>query len=194
MHIRISGGGKSEHALFSNLGNSWDYFRYTNQADVYQLNNKVVQFFPPLAYLWRSSQIIHYWEEEIASIRCKYEQDDYTLFNANGDWRLKNELYDFDVDPGNFVLSKLINILQHMSTYILADGRESIYTEAFKEPLCEVWITDIHGKVQKLSFVKLDNERHMLLVDDDYHVIFEVGFDTVFRFMRNAELYKRVSL
>lgn len=194
LHIRVSAGAKTVHALFSNLGNSWDYFRYAKDANVYQVNSKVVQHFPPTAYLWRSSQIIHYWEEELKSVRCKYDKDDYTLYHDRGTWRLKNDLYDFEVNSGNYALSKLVSILQNMNTHILADGTESIYQEIFAHPVCEVWITDHEDKVRKLSFANLDNERHMLLIDDDFSVIFEVGFDTLFRFMRNAELYKRISL
>lgn len=191
LHIRVSAGRKSAYALFSNMGNPWDYFRYASGSDVFQVKSKVVQRYHPQPINWRSPLIFQYWEEELATIRAKYADNDYTLSREGLNWTYRDSNQNFSVAFDNFSLVKIISVLQNMQIYIFADGREPYYREAFAQPLCEVWITDTEGKTRKLSFAKVDNERHMLMVDDDYNVLYQVSFDIVFRFMRNAELFRR---
>lgn len=193
MHVRVSSGNKSVHLLFSNMGNPWDYFRFAGDDNVYQVKSKVVQRYQPLMINWRSPIVLQYFEEDLASIRAKHADNDYILTRDGSRWVYQDARQTFDVYFDNFALIKIISILQNMRTYVFADGREEHFTEAFKTPELEVWITDTEAKTRKLSFVKVDNERYMLMVDDDPHVLYQMGFDTVFRFMRNPEIFKRVS-
>jgi hypothetical protein len=193
MHVRVSSGAKSVYVLFSNMGNPWDYFRFADDDKVYQVKSKVVQSYQPLMINWRSPIVLQYFEEDLAVIRSKHANNDYTLTRDGSRWMYQDASKSFDVYFDNFALIKIISVLQNMRTYIFADGRDEHFTEAFKSPELEVWITDVEGDTRKLSFVKVDNERYMMMVDDDPHVLYQMGFDTVFRFMRNPEIFRRVS-
>lgn len=191
LHVKATAGSKSVHILFSNLGNSWDYFRHAGDNQVYQVKNKVVQYFQPQHVYWRKPFTLQYWEEELRSIRSRHAENDFTLSRDGSQWTYTDASQSFIVPFDNFGLVKIISILQNFSTNILADGRDQQLLQAFQEPLCEVWITTTSGKTHKLSFAKLDKDRHMLMVDDDSRVLFQVSFDTVFRFMRHAEVFRR---
>lgn len=192
LHIQVFAGNRSRHLLFSNLGNEWDYFRWAGKSEVYAIKSKVVQFFAPDLLIWRSPLFLRYYEEQIRSIRSKHKDNDYTLTRKGSDWSYKDAHNSFPVDFNNFALVKIISILQNFSTHIFIDGRTPEYEEAFKEPLCEVWITDTEGKVRSLSFAKLDDKRHLLLVDNDYSVLYQVEFDSVYRFMRGPEIFRMI--
>jgi len=191
LHMKLSSGRKSVLVLFSNLGNSWDYFRFDGDDKVYQLKNKLVQSYNPQQINWRSKLVFQYYEEDLRKIRSRHESGDFTLTRDGSKWTYQDASDTFEVPYNNFSLVKIISVLQNMQIFILADGRSEVFREAFKEPLCEVWITDTRGETRKLSFAKVDNERHMLMINDDPHVIYQVSFDIVFRFMRHAELFMR---
>lgn len=191
LHVQVYAGRKSEHLLFSNLGNPWDYFRFANENQVYQVKSKIAQLYQPEQVNWRSPLILQYWEEDLASIRCKYADQDFSLSRDGSEWTYTDAQQSFPIAFDNFGLVKIISILQNMRASIFADGRDSAFQQAFKEPLCEVWITTVKAETRKLSFAEVDNERHMLMVDDDPAVLFQVSYDTVFRFMRDAGIFRR---
>ncbi len=191
LHIRVSDGSREIHALFSNLGNPWDYFRYADEQDVYQIQSKVVQKYQPDIVNWRSAELIHYWEDELRQIKVEHESNTYTLDRLGTEWYYRDAKNDFEVDFDNFSLVKIVNILQNFRSYIFASGEDEEYRTAFENPMCTVWITDTAGDTRKLEFVSFDDHRHLLRIDEDNSVLFQVGFDTVFRFTRNPEIFKR---
>lgn len=192
LHIQVFAGSKSRHLLFSNLGNEWDYFRWADKDQVYAIKSKVVQFFAPDLLIWRSPLILRYYEEQIRSIRSKHKDNDYTLTRKGTDWSYQDARQSFPVDFDNYALVKIISILQNFNTHVFIDGKTPEYKDAFKAPVCEVWITDAEGKVRKLSFARLDDSRHLLMVDDDNSVLYQVEFDSVYRFMRSPEIFRMV--
>ncbi|MCB5251760.1 MAG: DUF4340 domain-containing protein [Candidatus Cloacimonadaceae bacterium] len=193
LHIRVSGKSRQVHVLFSNLGNVWDYFRYADDSQVYQIKSKVVQHFPPELTSWRSPVIIHYWEEDLKQIRVKHEKNSYTLTQDGASWTFKDAKNDFEVYTNNYALVKIISILQNLRSYIFVSGEEEQYQKAFENPKCTVWITDVKGEVRKLDFGEFEHHRYMLRIDDDMTVLHQVEFDTVYRFTRNPEIFKMKS-
>ncbi|HQQ67400.1 MAG TPA: DUF4340 domain-containing protein [Candidatus Cloacimonadota bacterium] len=192
LHIRVSAGARSAHVLFSNLGNAWDYFCYENGSEVYQIKRKVVQHFGPDYAIWRNPLILQYFEEDLRSVRSRHTNGEFTLTRDGSQWTFSSAEDNFVVPFDNFALVKIISILQNMRTDIFADGRLPHLRKAFEKPECEVWITDIKGKTIKLSFAKVDKERFMLMVDDDPTVLYQVSYDTVYRFIRPADIFRRI--
>lgn len=193
LHIRVSDSSRTAHVLFSNLGNAWDYFRYAEDSNVYQVKSKVVQYFQPDLMNWRSPIIIHYWEEDLKQIKVKHEKNSYTLKREGADWTYQDAKNDFEVETNNYALVKIISIMQNFISYIFVSGEEEQYQTAFEDPMCTLWITDVKGEVRKLDFAKFDAHRFMLRIDDDMSVLHQVEFDTVYRFTRNPEIFKMKS-
>ncbi|MCB5262120.1 MAG: DUF4340 domain-containing protein [Candidatus Cloacimonetes bacterium] len=191
LHIRVSDKSKKVHVLFSNLGNAWDYFRYDGDTKVYQVKNKVVQAFQPELINWRSPIIIHYWEEDLKQIKVQHEKNTYTLAREGLEWTFHDARNDFKVEHDNYSLGKIISILQNFRSYIFVSGEDEQYRKAFENPMCTLWITDVKGEVRKLDFAEFDAHRYQLRIDDDMSVLYQVEFNTVFRFIRNAEIFKR---
>ena len=190
LHIRVSDKSKEVHVLFSNLGNVWDYFRYAGDTKIYQVKSKVVQLCQPDLINWRSPIIIHYWEEDLKQIRVQHEKNTYTLKRDGEDWTFQDAKNDFEVENDNYALVKIISILQNFRSYIFVSGEDEQYRDAFEDPKCTLWITDMEGKTRKLDFAEFDSNRFMLRIDDDMTVLHQVEFDTVFRFTRNPEIFK----
>lgn len=191
MHVRVSDGKNEVHVLYSNLGNPWDYFRYADGKDVYQVRSKVVQAYQPTITQWRSSEIIHYWEEELGQIKVKHEKNTYTLERLGTEWYYRDAKNDFQVDFHNYALVKIVNILQNFRSSVFVSGEEEEYRKAFNYVECTVWITDVEGNTRKLEFAPFDSHRYLLRIDDDNTVYYQVVFDTIFRFMRQPEIFKR---
>lgn len=190
LHIRVSEKSKKVHVLFSNLGNVWDYFRYAGDTKIYQVKSKVVQLYQPDLINWRSPVIIHYWEEDLQQINVRHEKNTYTLKRDGEVWTYHDAKNDFEVENDNYALVKIISILQNFRSYIFVSGEDKQYRDAFEDPMCTLWITDIEGKTRKLDFAEFDSNRFMLRVDDDMTVLHQVEFDLVFRFTRNPEIFK----
>ncbi len=193
LHVKVQSARQERHVLFSNIGNAWDYFRFADDDNVYQIRSKVVQNFHPSIINWRSPLIVHYWEEEIKEIKVDYPSNKYTLYRLGTQWYYRDANNEFMVDFGNHALVKIISILQNFRSYIFMPGDDEESMEAFSEPMATVWITDMDDNVQKLSFARFDNSRHMMMIDDDYSIIYQVEFNSVFRFMRPPDLFKRIS-
>lgn len=192
LHLRITAGSKVVHVLFSNIGNPWDYFRYEGSSDVYQIKYKVVQDFVPDLYNWRSPVIVQYEEDELQAIHTKYSQNEYTLTRNGAIWTYKDARETFDITYSNVAMMKIVNILQNFNTYVFFDNQEEQYRELFNNPECTVLLTLTNGKKQELSFAKLDDQRYLMMVDGDKRVFFAVSFDAAFRFMRHAEVFRRI--
>ena len=190
LHIRVSDKSRQVHVLFSNLGNAWDYFRYAGDSKVYQLKSKVVQLYQPDLINWRSPIIIHYWEDELKQIKVRHAKNTYTLKRDGADWTFQDARNNFELDSNNYALVKIIGILQNFRSYIFVSGEDELYREAFDNPMCTVWITNMQGETRKLDFGEYDAHRFMLRIDDDMSVLHQVEFDTVFRFTRNPEIFK----
>lgn len=193
MHVRLKAGNKSEHLLFGNIGNAWDYFRRAGDNTVYQTRSRIVQDFGPVIINWRNPLVIHYWEDDLAQIRVEHEKNSYTLTRDGLRWTYKDANNEFDVVGYNFALTKIVSILQNFRSYSFIGGEDPESKALFKNPMATVWITDTNGKTRKLSFAKYIDQRHVMLLDDDYTVLYQVEFDTVFRFTRNPEIFMRTS-
>jgi len=152
----------------------------------------VVQHFGPDFAIWRNPLILQYFEEDLRSVRSRHTNGEFTLTRDGSQWTFTSPEESFVVPFDNFALVKIISILQNMRTYIFADGRLPHLREAFEKPDCEVWITDVQGNTKKLSFAKVDQERFMLMVDDDPTLLYQVVYDTVFRFIRPADIFRRI--
>lgn len=193
LHIRFKAGRKTEHLLFGNIGNTWDYFRRAGDDTVYQTRNRIVQNFFPIMINWRSPIVVHYWEDELATIRVEHEKNKYSLSRDGAGWTFKDARHEFEVVNQNIALSKIVSILQNFRSYIFTSGEDSESKALFEQPMCTVWITDMEGKTRKLSFAKYIDQRYVMLLDDDFSVLYQVEFDTVFRFTRNPEIFMRTS-
>lgn len=194
LHIRLKAAGKEEHLMLGNIGNAWDYFRRENDNQIFQTQSGIVQRFAPQIVNWRSPLILQYWEDELAQIKVSHTKNTYTLRRDNGRWYYKDAKHDFEVYFQNFALTKIVSILQNFISHSFLSGDDPEFRNFFKDPYCTVWITDIENKTRKLTFAKFLDERYILLVDDDYSVLYQVEFDTVFRFTRNPEIFMRQSI
>nr|MDK2850822.1 hypothetical protein [Candidatus Cloacimonadota bacterium] len=193
LHVSIQSPDQERHVLFSNIGNVWDYFRFDGEDEVYQIRSKVVQQYQPTVINWRSPLVVHYWEEEIKEIRVEYPSNNYTLYRLGTEWFYRDAKENFMLDFNNYALVKIISLLQNFRSFVFMPGDDEETMKKFETPMVTVWITDIEDNVQKLSFASFDNARHMMMIDDDNSIIYQVGFDSIYRFMRPAEIFKRKS-
>lgn len=190
LHIKVKGAGKSEHLLFGNVGNAWDYVRRDGSFEVYQLMSKVVSDFPPEFSRFRDPKVVHYLEDDLAEIKVKYLSYQYTLSLEGMTWKYHDKNNDFIIDNNNYALVKIISILQHFNSYLFDTSQNEKMIKSFKNPICEVWITDIKGEVKKLSFAQFEEDRYLLVVDDDFAMIHDVGANTVNRFTRGVSIFR----
>ena len=194
MHIRLKAGSKSEHLLFGNIGNAWDYFRREGEDTVYQTRTRIIQQFSPIIMNWRNPLVIHYWEDDLATIRVEHPNNKYTLTRNGLQWTFKDAKHDFEVVNHNFALTKIVGILQNFRSYSFVSGEDDESRALFEKPVATVWITDTKGKTNKLCFAEYSDKRYVMLLNDDYSVLYHVEFDTVFRFTRNPEIFMRKSI
>jgi hypothetical protein len=194
LHISLQAGSRKEHLLFSNIGNAWDYFRRAGDNTVYQAQNHFAQDLAPILINWRNPEIIKYWEHEIKQIRVEHEKNKYSLIRDGVKWTFKDAKHDFEVVNHNFALSKIVSILQNLNSHVFISGDDPKFKAVFDKPVATVWITDTKDKTRKLTFAKFIDQRYVLMLDDDPSVLYQVEFDTVFRFTRNPEIFMRKSI
>ena len=193
-HVRLSAKDKQEHLIFGNIGNAWDYFRVAGDTVVYQTQNSIVQRFAPIIINWRDPMIVRYWEDEISEIRSKHRKNEFTLRLDRGKWFYKDAKHDFEVAPYNFALTKIVSILQNMNTYTFEIGDDPELMKAFENPFCTVWITDVQGNTKKLNIAETTNKRYYMMVDDEATILYQLEYDSVYRFTRDPEIFMRKSI
>lgn len=193
LNIRVTAGAKKNHLQFSNLGNPWDYFRFAEKSEVYQIKSKVlVQYYPELSN-WRSPEIVRVEESELISIDVTHPKNHYTLTRKDNQWNYTDKMDSFNVPYSNIALIKILNILQNFNTYVFIDGNNTEYRKRFENPDCTIKLSLTNNRKQTLSFIKMDDNTYLLKVDDDDKVLFSVSFDSVFRFIRHAEVFRRLT-
>lgn len=190
LHIKISAGDKNEYLLFSNLGKAWDYFRFADANEVYQVKSKVVSNYLPEMSRWRDPLIIHILEEEIERIEVNHLRNSYSLIQDYSGWKYKDSRQEFDIFLNNFSLVKVISILQNFQSYLLDTDMSEELVSRFKEPIATVLIKTTDGKSTKLTFARLDENQSMMILDDDLGVIHHVSHETINRFTRAPEAFQ----
>ena len=183
-------GKKRIHAQFSNLGNPYDYFRYAGSNEVYQIKSKVANIYTTELPMWRSPHVVQYEEEELLSIDVKHIRNTYTLTRKEYDWYYKDAQNDFKIPPANRGIMKIVHVLSSLDTYVFIDDGSLTKAERFKTPECLVTLHLSKNRTQTLNFVKYDDSQYLLMVNNDPSVLFMVSFDTVFRFMRHADVFR----
>lgn len=192
LHVRISAGKESTYMLFSNLGKAWDYFRFADENEIYQIKGKVYSVYFPEMARWRNPLILRIMEEELESIKVSYLLNDYTLTQDSSGWKFKDAEREFDVFFNNYALSKIISILQNFSSYILDTDQNEEMIRRFDEPLATVWINTTDNKTTKISFARFDDDTSMMVKDDDFSIIHHVSHNTINRFTRAPQAFMDV--
>jgi hypothetical protein len=192
-HLVVSDGKNKVHALFSNLGNPYDYFRYAGDDKVYQIKAKVTNSYTTELYNWRSPHIVSHEEGELESIDVTHSKNSYTLTRKKYDWFFKDAKSDFKIPPSNVAIMKVVSILANMDTYKFVDDGSKEEEVKFAKPDCVVTLHLTDKTTQKLSFVQSGEKEYLLMVDNDPSVLFVVSFDTVFRFMRHADVFRSLA-
>lgn len=190
LHIVVDDGSKRVHAMFSNLGNPYDYFRFAGSEKVYQIKAQVGNIFTTQLYTWRSPHVVNYEEAELERISVKHLRNKYLLTRKQYDWYFKDDVNDFKIPQTNLAIMKVVNILSKLDTYLFVDGGEKEHLNKFDKPDCEVTLFLTDKSQRELSFVEYDDQQYLMMVDNDPSVLFVVSFDTVFRFMRHAEVFR----
>lgn len=194
LHIRVSAGKQSTHLLFSNLGKAWDYFRFADQNEIYQVKSKVSSIYFPEMARWRDPIILRIMEEELVSIEVKYLLNSYILTQDSSGWKFKDSRQEFNVLFNNYALTKIISILQNFSSYILDTDQNEEIIKKFDEPIATVWIKTTDKKTTKISFARFDENTSMMVKDDDFSIIHHVSHDTINRFTRAPQAFKEAPI
>ncbi|PKN72456.1 MAG: hypothetical protein CVU50_07450 [Candidatus Cloacimonetes bacterium HGW-Cloacimonetes-3] len=192
LHIVVGDarGKKRIHTMFSNMGNPYDYFRYAGSDKIYQIKSKVANAFTTELSNWRSPHVVHHEEGELNSIDVTHPKGSFTLTRKKYDWFYKDAKEEFPIPTTNLGILKVVNILANLDAYVFVDGEAEDYTAKFAKPECEVTLHLTNNKTQTLDFIKNDDESYLLMVDKDSSVLFMVTFDTVFRFIRHADVFR----
>lgn len=192
LHIKISNarGNKSNHIMFSNMGNPFDYFRYAGKDEIYQIKAKVMNIYTTQLPMWRSPDVISITEDQLSRLEVTNIHNSYTLSLKQYDWFYKDKLEDFMIPRTNRAMAKIINILSTFQTYVFVDDTTPEQIAKFATPECTVRIFLKNGRKQELKFVKRAEQEYLMMVDNDPSVLFAVTPDSVHRFMRNAEIFK----
>jgi len=175
------------------MGNPYDYFRYYGSDKVYQIKSKVARNFSTQLSTWRSPIIAHHDEDELESIDVVHPKNSFTLSRKGYEWFYKDAKEAFPIPPSNRGIMKVVSILANLDTYIFIDGGQAEYSEKLANPDCTVTLHLVNNKTQVLTFIKGSDENYLLMIDGDSSVLFTVTFDTVFRFMRHAGVFREVS-
>ena len=192
LHIVVSNktGTKRIHTMYSNLGNPYDYFRFSNSNKVYQIKAKVANTFKPDIANWRSPNVVNHSEDELLKIDITHGKRSFTLTRNMYDWFYKDAREEFQIPGNNRGIMKVVNALANIDTYVFVDGGDKGYLNKFKAPDCVVTLHLSNNSTQVLSFVKNDDENYLMMVDNDDSVLFSLPPDTVFRFMRHADVFR----
>lgn len=192
LHIVVGDakGRNKIHTMFSNVGNPYDYFRYAGSDKVYQIKSKVFNTFTTELSTWRSPHVVYHEEGDLDSIDVVYTKNSFTLTRKKYDWFYKDAREEFPIPTTNLGIMKVVSILANLDTYVFVDGGANEYLPKFAKPECEVTLHLTDKTTQMLSFVRLEDDRYLLMVDKDPSVLFMVPFDTVFRFMRHADVFR----
>jgi hypothetical protein len=192
LHIVVgdANGKKRIHTMFSNLGNPYDYFRYAGSDKVYQIKSKVANTFTTELATWRSPHVVHHEEGELDSIDVIHAKGSFTLTRKGYEWTYRDAREQFPIPYNNLGIMKVVSALANMDTYIFIDGGAKEHAHRFTKPECEVTLHLSNKSTQVLSFVKLEDDNYLLMVDKDPSVLFMLPFDTVFRFMRHADVFR----
>ncbi len=190
LHIVVQGKGKKIHTLFSNMGNPYDYFRFAGSEQVFQIKAKVFNTYNTELPMWRSPHVVNYGEDELLKIEVSTPQDSYALTRRDYDWFYRSERENFQIPSSNLALMKLVNILANLDTYVFIESKADSMQTRFMNPACTVRLTLSQNRSQELEFAKFDDKQFILRVDNDSSVLFVVTPDTVYRFTRNADVFK----
>ncbi|MDD4309396.1 MAG: DUF4340 domain-containing protein, partial [Candidatus Cloacimonetes bacterium] len=196
LHVIVSdkSGRKRIHTMFSNLGNPYDYFRYSGSDKIYQIKSKVAKSYLPDLPMWRSPHVVKHEESELISIEVKHLRNSYTLTRKQYDWYFKDALNDFKIPRTNWAIMKVVHVLGNLDTFVFIDDGSRKLADMFLTPDCQVTLNLSGNRTKVLSFAKYDDSQYLLMVDNDASVLFYVSFDTVFRFMRHADVFRSLQM
>jgi len=190
LHMVVSGNGKRIHVLFSNLGNPYDYFRFAGSDQIYQIKAKVVNTFTTDLPMWRSPHVVSYYEDELLKINITRQNNTATFTRKDFDWFYQDKRLNFQIPRNNIAMTKLVNILSNLDTYVFVDKAKPELLEKFKTPEITVQLILTENRTQELKFTKYDSTQYMMMVDNDPNVLFIVSTDTVYRFNRSGDVFK----
>ncbi|MBP7309657.1 MAG: DUF4340 domain-containing protein [Candidatus Cloacimonetes bacterium] len=192
LHIKISNarGSKSNHIMFSNMGNPFDYFRYAGKDEIYQIKAKVMTIYTTELPMWRSPDVVSITEDQISRMEISNINNSYTLSLKEYDWYYKDQQEDFMIPRTNRAIAKILNIISTFQTYVFVDDTTPEQVAKFATPECTVQIFLKNGTKQVLKFVKRGEQEYLMMVDNDPSVLFAVTPDSVHRFMRTADIFK----
>ncbi len=192
LHIIVGDakGKKKVHVLFSNLGNPYDYFRYAGDDKVYQIKTKVSNSFSPDLAYWRAADVVQVAEETMDRIEVKHPKNSYTLTRKGYEWSYKDARTGFPIPPNNLAIMKIVHLLSNIDSFVFIDGSKGEYQDKFLNPACEVTIYMSNKTTKKLSFALHEDKNYLMMVDNDQTVLFLVSTDSVYRFLRSAEIFK----
>ncbi|MCB5245704.1 MAG: DUF4340 domain-containing protein [Candidatus Cloacimonadaceae bacterium] len=171
---------------FSDLNNPADYFCFKGDNNVYQIKRKVCLNYPPKLDLWRSSYALRIFPEQLLAIEVKYTKNSYKLTRKGNIWHYKDSKEDFDIPPGNVTMGKILNALASLGsgTIFTRDNAPKLET-----PACSVKLILTDNSTIQIEMYP--GEKNYFMTIDRYpDLVFEVPFDTYFRFTRFAATFR----
>ncbi len=177
---------------FGDPGNPFDYFCFAGATEVYQVRSKVVSFYGPKLESWRSPYALSLFPDQLFTIKVKHPQNSYELTRDGNIWHYRDKLEDFNIPPGNLVMGKLLNALSHLGSNTMLSGETLPPAASVPAPECEVELLLNDNTKVRISFHPWENKNFLLKIDRYPDSYFVVLFDTVFRFTRNAALFRAV--
>ena len=171
---------------FSDLGNPADYFCFKGDNNVYQIKRKVCLNYQPNLDSWRSPYALRIFPEQLYAIEVKHTKNSYQLTRNGNIWHYKDSKEDFDIPPGNVTMGKILNALSRLGsgTIMSLDKAPELGSSA-----CSVKLLLTDNSTILIEFYP--GEKNYFMTIDLYpDLVFEVPFDTYFRFTRFAATFR----
>ena len=175
-----------EEVWFSDLGNPADYFCFKGDNNIYQIKRKVCLNYQPKLDSWRSSYALRIFPEQLYAIEVKHTKNSYQLTRNGNVWHYKDSKEDFDIPPGNVTMGKILNALARLGSGTMFPRGNIDLTDS---PVCKVKLLLTDNSTIQIEFYP--GEKNYFMTIDLYpDLVFEVPFDTYFRFTRFAATFR----
>lgn len=175
------------HCRFGNTNNPYDYFRYGNSSKIYQVKTQVISgHLKPDVSSWRSPVILSIPPFKMTEIHVSHPKNSYELTRKKTDWFYKDKTEQFMVPYGNITMGKILNSLEELQAYTYKKPAEIDKQSLIVAAEVQIILTD--KTKHKLVFYQ-QGDNYYLILDDNEERYYNMVFDQVFRFTRQAALF-----
>ncbi len=175
--------GKSHNYSFCNG-------RKYNSNKVYQLEKNIYWQIKPEAKLWRDKTIYKTKDDNIAGIKVKIKDKDYSLSLKDTVWVYAKGKKTFDVKKNNSKLKSMIRTLSNFTAADFIDNDFDKYKEKFDKPYAQIEVTLADGDKVLFTVIEDDKSKYIMMKDDNKTTLFKVYKSYIDKFDRESKDFK----